>query len=66
MVSADIELADEDGFEAVNSMGGVSVRIGADRESHATCRLASPTALRHILLEAAETGHLSAASFKQD
>lgn len=60
------DITDEDGFEAVNAMGGISVRIGADRESHATCRLASPTALRHILLEAAESGHLSAASFKQD
>ncbi len=60
------DITDEDGFEAVNAMGGVSVRIGADRESHATCRLSSPTVLRHILLEAAESGHLSAASFKQD
>ena len=60
------DITDEDGFEAVNAMGGISVRIGADRESHASCRLASPTVLRHILLEAAESGHLSAASFKQD
>lgn len=60
------DITDEDGFEAVNAMGGVSVRIGTDRESHATFRLASPTALRHILLEAAEGGHLSASSFKQD
>lgn len=60
------DITDEDGFEAVNAMGGISVRIGTDRESHATCRLPSPTALRHILLEAAESGHLSAASFKQD
>jgi trehalose 6-phosphate phosphatase len=60
------DITDEDGFEAVNAMGGLSVRIGADRESHATCRLVSPTALRHILLEAAEGGSLTASSFKQD
>ncbi|MBN9444301.1 trehalose-phosphatase [Bosea sp. (in: a-proteobacteria)] len=57
------DITDEDGFKAVNAMGGLSVRIGRDRESHAALRLASPTALRHILLEAAETGRLSADSF---
>lgn len=60
------DITDEDGFEAVNAMGGLSVRIGRDRESHAKRRLASPTVLRHILLEAAESGHLSATSFDQD
>lgn len=59
------DITDEDGFEAVNAMGGLSVRIGTDRDSHARRRLASPTALRHILLEAAENGHLSAASFAE-
>ncbi len=57
------DITDEDGFAAVNAMGGLSVRIGADRESQAGLRLASPTALRHILLEAAESGHLSADDF---
>lgn len=59
------DITDEDGFKTVNAMGGLSVRIGVDRESHAMHRLASPTALRRILLEAAENGHLSAASFTQ-
>jgi trehalose 6-phosphate phosphatase len=59
------DITDEDGFKTVNAMGGLSVRIGADRESHAMHRLASPTALHRILLEAAENGHLSAASFTQ-
>lgn len=57
------DITDEDGFKTVNAMGGLSVRIGADRKSHAQLRLASPTALRHILLEAAENGHLTAANF---
>jgi trehalose 6-phosphate phosphatase len=60
------DITDEDGFAAVNSMGGLSVRIGGDRESRAACRLASPTALRHILLDAAEGGGLTASSFMRD
>jgi len=60
------DITDEDGFETVNAMGGLSIRIGADRESLATIRLASPTALRHILLEAAENGGLTTSSFTQD
>jgi trehalose 6-phosphate phosphatase len=57
------DITDEDGFEAVNAMGGLSVRIGGDRQSHAMLRIASPTALRHILLEGAENGGLTASSF---
>lgn len=60
------DITDEDGFETVNAMDGLSIRIGADRESLATIRLASPTALRHILLAAAENGGLAASSFSQD
>ncbi|MCO5091813.1 trehalose-phosphatase [Bosea sp. (in: a-proteobacteria)] len=60
------DITDEDGFQAVNAMGGLSVRIGGDRESRAACRLASPTVLRHILLDAAESGGLTASSFMQD
>ena len=60
------DITDEDGFEAVNAMGGLSVRIGADRQSHAMMRIASPTALRHILLEGAENGGLTASSFAKN
>ncbi|CAH1655728.1 putative trehalose-phosphate phosphatase [Hyphomicrobiales bacterium] len=60
------DITDEDGFEAVNAMGGLSIRIGTDRDSLAAIRLTSPTALRHILLEAAENGGLTASTFVQD
>jgi trehalose 6-phosphate phosphatase len=60
------DITDEAGFEAVNAMGGLSIRIGSDHDSRAQLRLASPTALRHILLEAAETGRLTASSFSRD
>lgn len=60
------DITDEAGFEAVNAMGGLSVRIGSDHESQAQLRLASPTVLRQILLNAAETGPLTAASFSRD
>jgi trehalose 6-phosphate phosphatase len=60
------DITDEDGFETVNAMGGLSIRIGTDRESRALLRLASPTALRHILLDAAESGSLTASSFARD
>jgi trehalose 6-phosphate phosphatase len=56
------DITDEDGFEAVNALGGVSVRIGAG-ETHAARRVASPTDLRAILLAAAESGSLSISDF---
>ncbi len=56
------DITDEDGFTAVNALGGISVRIGSG-ETCATRRVASPTELRAILLAAAEAGRLSIASF---
>lgn len=56
------DVTDEAGFQAVNAMGGLSIRIGAG-QTCATHRLASPTALRSIILTAAETGRLTASSF---
>jgi trehalose 6-phosphate phosphatase len=58
------DVTDEHGFEAVNALGGLSIRIG-DGETRAPLRLASPTALRAILLDAAESGRLTASSFYQ-
>jgi trehalose 6-phosphate phosphatase len=59
------DITDEAGFEAVNALGGLSIRIG-DGETCATRRIASPTQLRSILLAAAESGVLTASSFDQD
>lgn len=58
------DITDEHGFEAVNALGGLSIRIGAG-ETCAKLRLESPTALRHLLLDAAERGSLTASSFSQ-
>ncbi len=58
------DVTDEHGFEAVNALGGLSIRIG-DGETLAPLRLPSPTALRAILLNAADTGRLTASSFYQ-
>lgn len=59
------DITDEAGFQAVNALGGLSIRIG-DGETCAIHRLASPTRLRNILLAAAENGGLTSASFYQD
>lgn len=56
------DITDEAGFKAVNALGGLSIRIG-DGETCAAHRIASPTALRTILLAAAEHGRLTASSF---
>lgn len=58
------DITDEYGFEAVNGLGGLSIRIGAG-ETCAKLRLDSPTALRRLLLDAAERGSLTASSFSQ-
>ena len=52
-----------DGFQAVRGLD-LSIRIG-EGKTCATHRLASPTALRTILLEAAESGSLSSHAFSQ-
>ena len=58
------DITDEAGFETVNRLGGMSIRIGAG-ETCAMLRIASPTDLRAILLAAADTGALTAASFSR-
>jgi trehalose 6-phosphate phosphatase len=44
---------DEDAFEVVNRMGGISVRVGQLQPTAATCQLADPEQLRGWLLEIA-------------
>lgn len=58
------DITDEDGFIAVNTADGLSIRIG-DGQTCARHRLASPTALRHVLLAAAEGGDLTLDTFLQ-
>lgn len=58
------DITDEDGFSAVNAADGLSIRIGGG-DTCARHRLASPTALRHVLLEAAEGGDLTLDTFLQ-
>jgi len=47
------DVTDEDAFEVVNQLGGISVRVGATAPSAATYRLADPEQLRRWLLEIA-------------
>jgi trehalose 6-phosphate phosphatase len=56
------DITDEDGFAAVNDAQGLSIRIG-EGETCARHRLASPTALRRVLLAAAEGGDLTLDTF---
>lgn len=56
------DVTDEAGFEEVNRLGGLSIRIG-EGDSCAQRRLASPTELRSLLLGAAERGSLDLADF---
>ncbi|TCR60890.1 trehalose 6-phosphatase [Bosea sp. BK604] len=58
------DITDEAGFETVNALGGLSIRIG-EGKTCATQRLASPTVLRTILLDAAESGSLTPHAFSQ-
>jgi len=45
------DVTDEDAFEVVNQLGGISVRVGESAASAATYRLADPDALRSWLRE---------------
>ena len=54
--------SDEDGFAAVNDALGLSIWIGVG-ETCARHGLASPTALRRVLLAAAEGGDLTLETF---
>jgi trehalose 6-phosphate phosphatase len=46
---------DEDAFEVVNRLGGISVQVGAAERTAATCHLSDPEALRRWLVEIART-----------
>lgn len=46
---------DEDAFEVVNRLGGISVQVGATDRTAATCHLSDPEALRRWLVEIART-----------
>jgi trehalose 6-phosphate phosphatase len=45
------DISDEDAFEVVNRLGGISVRVGEVAHTAATCRLAEPEQLRRWLFE---------------
>jgi trehalose 6-phosphate phosphatase len=49
------DVTDEDAFEYVNQVGGISLRIGSNVPSAATHRLADPDQLHRWLLEVADT-----------
>jgi trehalose 6-phosphate phosphatase len=46
---------DEDAFEVVNGLGGISLRVGEEAPTAAKFRLATPDQLRSWLLDVAET-----------
>jgi len=48
------DTTDEDAFEVVNSLGGISLRVGEQAPTAAKFRLASPDQLRGWLLEVAD------------
>jgi trehalose 6-phosphate phosphatase len=48
------DVTDEDAFEVVNQLGGISVRVGEAAPSAATYRLTDPEQLRRWLLEIAQ------------
>jgi trehalose 6-phosphate phosphatase len=47
------DCTDEDAFEVVNRLGGISVRVGQTDHTAATCQLSDPEQLRRWLLEIA-------------
>jgi trehalose 6-phosphate phosphatase len=47
--------SDEDAFEVVNRLGGISVRVGEPRPTAAMCQLAEPEQLRRWLLEISQS-----------
>lgn len=47
------DVSDEDAFEAVNRLGGISVRVGEPMPTAATCQLSDPGQLRRWLQEIA-------------
>lgn len=48
------DTTDEDAFDVVNRLGGISVRVGNGTPTAATCRLSDPEQLRRWLLTIAE------------
>jgi trehalose 6-phosphate phosphatase len=48
------DTTDEDAFEVVNRLGGISVRVGEPQPTAATCQLADPEQLRQWLRQVTE------------